>query len=296
MITKIDLLNAVLEPKSHDSKTVKTQARFYIPLKPELMIEVLRDSYSDEVRKRGYEPSFSDAVEKRLTATAEWLTNPNRKPWLLLYGEQPGTGKTTIAKAIHISMRHLYSIMEQAYNEACRSIHQASREEMANLVPDHLKGEYLSDLRDWHYEREHPDINAKIDLIIQRSADDECRCHKTLEQFGWLRFINVDFRTAQDIADGAATGGNEWVESQVVESRFIFIDDLGAEPLAVKNYGIEILPLVRSLTSRYEYRRPTIITSNLSDKGISEKYGPRIADRINEVADKIHFTGKSFRG
>lgn len=77
---------------------------------------------------------------------------------------------------------------------------------------------------------------------------------------------------------------------------FLAIDDLGAEPTAVKLYGTEKLPLVELLAARYNSRLTTIITTNLGPEGIAERYGERIADRLREIADAIGFEGESFRG
>lgn len=75
----------------------------------------------------------------------------------------------------------------------------------------------------------------------------------------------------------------------------LFIDDMGIEPLQVKLFGNECSPLTELLYARYDYRRWTIISTNLDDVKISERYGERIGDRINEMFGKLYFNGKSYR-
>ena len=54
-------------------------------------------------------PAFQDDEEtpRRMQSIANWLTNPARKPSLLLTGGFPGTGKTTAAKAVKNMARGL---------------------------------------------------------------------------------------------------------------------------------------------------------------------------------------------
>ena len=39
----------------------------------------------------------------------------------------------------------------------------------------------------------------------------------------------------------------------------------------------------------------TIITSNLDDEGIEQRYGARITDRFEEMFDRISFDNESYR-
>ena len=48
-------------------------------------------------------------------------------------------------------------------------------------------------------------------------------------------------------------------------------------------------------TTRYENRGFTFITTNLVPQQIRKLYGDRIADRLNEMVDKIVFDNPSFR-
>jgi DNA replication protein DnaC len=76
---------------------------------------------------------------------------------------------------------------------------------------------------------------------------------------------------------------------------YLLIDDIGAEPVMVKNYGNEISAVVELIYDRYDSRLFTIATSNLNDKQLAERYEIRIFDRITEMFNKIGFKNKSFR-
>ena len=78
-------------------------------------------------------------------------------------------------------------------------------------------------------------------------------------------------------------------------SEMLAIDDLGTEPTEVMDYGNISYPLIDLLTQRYELQQFTIITTNLTGQAIREKYGDRIADRLNEMMEKVGFTNPSYR-
>lgn len=75
----------------------------------------------------------------------------------------------------------------------------------------------------------------------------------------------------------------------------LFIDDMGIEPSRYLYYGVEFLPIQEVLTYRHERQLPTIITTNLSDSMIRERYGERISDRFSEMCTILRFSGKSYR-
>lgn len=80
------------------------------------------------------------------------------------------------------------------------------------------------------------------------------------------------------------------------EEPLLGIDDLGTEPTTVKDYGNDLTPLAELLTERYEKRRMTVITTNLSEEGIKQAYGERVYDRLCELCNVITFpTAKSYR-
>lgn len=88
---------------------------------------------------------------------------------------------------------------------------------------------------------------------------------------------------------------NQDLYNRIVSQELLFIDDLGAEPANLKIYGNEFSPVTELLYNRYDRQCWTIVTSNLSDEHIRERYGARIDDRIREMFDRIYFQGKSYR-
>lgn len=75
----------------------------------------------------------------------------------------------------------------------------------------------------------------------------------------------------------------------------LFIDDLGTEPAVVKSWGNEISPVTELLYARYDRQLFTMATSNLSDEEFCERYGSRIADRMEEMFERLYYSHKSYR-
>ena len=73
------------------------------------------------------------------------------------------------------------------------------------------------------------------------------------------------------------------------------IDDLGIEPSEILDYGNILNPVIDLLTQRYNAQLFTIVTTNLTPKQIREHYGERIADRFNEMFDRIVFENSTYR-
>lgn len=83
--------------------------------------------------------------------------------------------------------------------------------------------------------------------------------------------------------------------NRMVSQELLFIDDLGTEQVNIKIYGNEFSPVTELIYNRYDKQRWTIVTSNLSDEQLKERYGTRIDDRLREMFDRILFQGKSYR-
>lgn len=101
--------------------------------------------------------------------------------------------------------------------------------------------------------------------------------------------------TALALANWASNQDEAQIYERAIVEPFLAIDDLGTEPLAIKVFGTEKLPLADLLAARYDKIAPTLITTNLGPAGIFDRYGARIFDRIQEIADTIGFEGASFR-
>ena len=73
------------------------------------------------------------------------------------------------------------------------------------------------------------------------------------------------------------------------------IDDLGTEPAEVLDYGNVFNPAIDLLSARYTDQLFTVVTTNLTPKQIREHYGDRIADRFNEMFERIVFDNSTYR-
>ena len=77
--------------------------------------------------------------------------------------------------------------------------------------------------------------------------------------------------------------------------RYVGIDDLGTEPVNVKNWGTDTNPIIDIIYKRYDAMKVTVLSTNLNMDGIKNTYGERIHDRICEMYDRISFNFQSFR-
>ena len=78
--------------------------------------------------------------------------------------------------------------------------------------------------------------------------------------------------------------------------KMLAIDDMGLEPAEVMDYGNILNPVIDLLSYRYDEQLFTIVTTNLKPEEIRQKYGDRIADRFNEMMERIIFYNGSYRG
>lgn len=101
------------------------------------------------------------------------------------------------------------------------------------------------------------------------------------------------FMTAKEIASLYRTNFKAWHD--LATCTMLAIDDMGCEPTEVMDFGNVSNPLVDLLTIRYEEQYFTIISTNLRAADIRAKYGDRIADRMNEMLDRIYFDNSTYR-
>lgn len=118
-----------------------------------------------------------------------------------------------------------------------------------------------------------------------------CKLIDLLEGNNWNSCISSV--TALELANIAMNDKDRFNNIKIATK--LVIDDLGTEPSTVKNWGNEISPVTEILYHRYDNLLFTVVTSNLNDKEIKERYGIRIADRISEMFDKVFFSGESYR-
>lgn len=99
---------------------------------------------------------------------------------------------------------------------------------------------------------------------------------------------------AKRIVEISKTNNSEWRE--IREKDMLAIDDLGKEPTEILDYGNPRSPVVDLLEERYQAQRFTIVTTNLTPKDLSAKYGARLADRFREMFEVVIFNFDSYRG
>lgn len=98
---------------------------------------------------------------------------------------------------------------------------------------------------------------------------------------------------AKSIVEKYQTNRHEFVGMKRCD--MLGIDDLGNEQLEILEYGNVYTPVVDLLSARYENQLFTIVSTNLTPSQIRERYGERIADRFNEMMERIVFKNSTFR-
>ena len=83
--------------------------------------------------------------------------------------------------------------------------------------------------------------------------------------------------------------------NKLKNQELLFIDDVGTEPASVKSWGNEFSPVTELIYARYDRQLFTIATSNLADEEFGDRYGERIADRMEEMFERLHYSQKSYR-
>ena len=112
-------------------------------------------------------------------------------------------------------------------------------------------------------------------------------------------YWNANYWQAFDCNTVALVRNEEAFAAYVNNKRAAYFDDLGSEPLVVKLYGSELLPMLEVITARYNlWQRtgvPTHFTSNYDLAWIDEHYGTRIASRLGEMCNVIEISGVNLR-
>lgn len=100
-----------------------------------------------------------------------------------------------------------------------------------------------------------------------------------------------------DAREIARLSNEDFAKFEKIRSKkMLAIDDMGLEPAEVMDYGNILNPVVDLLSYRYDEQLFTIVTTNLKPNEIRQKYGDRIADRFNEMMERIIFYNGSYRG
>ena len=107
--------------------------------------------------------------------------------------------------------------------------------------------------------------------------------------------MDVKLVTAHDLySEFRADEGRECIRANSLLP-FLCIDDLGCEPERCCIYGVDYTPIQQVLYNRYDKRLPTVITTNLNLKNLSDRYGDRMMDRMEETYTRICFDYPSYR-
>ena len=105
--------------------------------------------------------------------------------------------------------------------------------------------------------------------------------------------FGIKLITAKDIVYLYKSNFKSWKD--LAKSPMIVIDDLGCEPTELLDFGNVSNPVIDLLSIRYDEQLTTLISTNLTPAEIRAKYGDRIADRLNEMVERIHFDNATFR-
>lgn len=131
--------------------------------------------------------------------------------------------------------------------------------------------------------------NGKTTLILAIKSLIHWMCSdESLDEQRYLHIVNA--RLVTQLAKDKSVAYHKLFDTQLLA-----IDDLSTEPVEVLEFGNVINPTIDLLMHRYEYRMPTILTSNMSPAEVEANYGNRLADRFREMMTTIPFDNPSYR-
>lgn len=150
-----------------------------------------------------------------------------------------------------------------------------------NYIENESCKKAIQEIAQWFVNR--PKFGLQIYGYVGMGKSTLAKAAKTFWQL--VAKQNCKYLSAAKIADIKNEDAGEWEKTK--KHPALFIDDLGTEPVFVKNYGNDTTPLVELISDRYDNMLFTVITTNLSGKEIAERYGERIADRLQEMCSLI---------
>lgn len=81
---------------------------------------------------------------------------------------------------------------------------------------------------------------------------------------------------------------------EIIKQHVIYIDDVGTEEIS-NIYGNKRIPFAELVDAAERDGKLLIISTNLDEDHLREKYGERVVDRLHAVTRKITISGKSMR-
>lgn len=241
------------------SKKQPRPERFVFPFKPDDMAEILTACYREEVKGRGeHEFRATPETTRIIGSVSRWMTDESKRPGLILMGATPGTGKTTLAKAL-ITATYVAGRVIGGWN-----------------VEESERGRALSRIPFFKF-------TTAAELERARQAEAVADANGSPSDSPFTKLCNTDVEVL----------GRGKVPFTLI------VDDIGTENANINVYGTAIAPFADFVFSRYDNQRPAILTTNLSGKAISERYGARVWDRLRDMCEVVAFKFKneeSFRG
>lgn len=166
--------------------------------------------------------------------------------------------------------------------------------------PDKVSA-YVSEIIDWM-------MNGDKCLLMLTG---DTGCGKTTMMIAVCRMVNhIYYSNISGTGTDADRRGFQWDNAYNVNNwakdtperyndfkrcEWAAIDDMGQENASEMNFGSALFPVRDVLLYRYDNRLLTIVTTNMTPKQITERYGQRIGDRLAEIAHIVKFNETSYR-
>ena len=133
-------------------------------------------------------------------------------------------------------------------------------------------------------------ICATINEVCERDTYENGTRENTLDNFRCISIVK-----AKGIINDYINPQSRPRYELMTKVSLMAIDELGVEPMESKSYGNVSEPLIDLFCERYDRQLLTIVSTNLGNAEIRQRYGTRLADRFNEMFATIPFNGHSFR-
>jgi DNA replication protein DnaC len=159
-----------------------------------------------------------------------------------------------------------------------------------------IVSEYAGRIIDWMMN------GKKIGLMLSGGVG----CGKTTflnaicRMVNYLYYSNISYErrgfqweTAYTIVEWC--GNNESRYNDFMRTEWAAIDDIGQESAELNRYGQMLYPIRDIMLYRYEKNLLTLATTNLNPKDLTERYGKRLGDRMQEMFEIIVIKEDSYR-